>query len=379
LWRPIDGFAERFLGLTRQELGWLAAPGAHMALLGNRRAGMILSRARLVAAVFALLTPLWILVDYAAFGFALWAKLALGRGVATAALAWLFFHLRGPTRMREAQRGVWLLFAIPTVFYLYSVVFLDQHMLHGFPRAVAVTHTFLPFLLLAGMSIFPLTAVEALALAVPILLANVWAGLLHWPARDGIELVGVFWLLLVAAVAMFVSMSQLAFIIALVRQAIRDPLTGCFSRRSGEELLELQFALARRSGAPFSVAFIDLDRFKQVNDGYGHEAGDALLRQTVDALSGQLRRSDILVRWGGEEFILIMPHTDGRQARVALERLRAAGLGLRPDGSPQTASIGVAERREEGAEEWQALAASADARMYRAKQAGRDRIVGCGA
>lgn len=172
--RHIDSFAERFLGLTRQELRWLAAPGAHMALLGNRRAEMVLSRTRLVAAVFALLTPLWIPVDYAAFSFALWAKLALGRGAATAALAWLFFRLRGLTRMGDAQRGVWLLFAIPTVFYLYAVVFIDQHALHGFPRAVAATHTFLPFLLLAGMSIFPLTAVEALALAAPILLANVW-------------------------------------------------------------------------------------------------------------------------------------------------------------------------------------------------------------
>lgn len=374
----IDSFAERFVGLTRAELGGLATQRSHLAPLDKRRAEMVLSRVRLVAAVFALLTPLWIVVDHAAFDFILWAQLALGRALATAAFVWLFFHLRGLTRLRDAQRGVWLLFAIPTAFYLYSLAFLDQHTLHGFSHAVAATHTFLPFLLLAGMSIFPLTAVEALVVAVPILLATAWTGLTHWPGYDGIvDLAGVFWLLLlVAAVAMFACMSQLAFVIALVRQAIRDPLTGCFSRRSGEELLELQFTLARRAGTPLSIAFIDLDRFKQVNDDYGHEAGDALLRRTAHAISQQLRKHDILVRWGGEEFVLIMPHTDGAHARVALERLRRAGLGQRPDGSPQMASIGVAERTAERAQDWQSLAAVADGRMYRAKHGGRDRIVG---
>ena len=376
----IDKFAEHSLGgLTRQELFWLAAPGGHITLLGNRRAQMILSRVRLVAALFAVLTPLWTLVDYLAFRLDLWALLALGRFTATAALLWLFFGLRGRTRMKDAQWAIWLLFAIPTAFYLYSAILFEQHVLSGLPRAVAATHTFLPFLLLAGMSIFPLTAVEALALAAPVLLAKIWASLLPWPPPDWPAVAGAFWLLLlVTAVAMFSSMSQLAFIIVLVRQAIRDPLTGSFSRSSGEELLELQFTLASRSGAPLTVAFIDLDRFKQVNDDYGHDAGDILLRDTVTAITSQLRTGDILARWGGEEFLLIMPHTDCRQALVALERLRAQPLAMRPDGTGQTASIGVAERTADGAANWKTLVDLADARMYRAKQAGRDRVVACG-
>jgi GGDEF domain-containing protein len=84
-----------------------------------------------------------------------------------------------------------------------------------------------------------------------------------------------FWLLaLITGVSTLAGMSQLAFMIALVRQAIRDPLTGVFSRRSGEETLDLQFTIAQRSNAALSIAFIDLDHFKSINDSFGHEAGD---------------------------------------------------------------------------------------------------------
>lgn len=81
------------------------------------------------------------------------------------------------------------------------------------------------------------------------------------------------------------------------------------------------------------------------------------------------------MRWGGEEFILLMPDTSQAQAVAALERLRQGGLGMRPDSTPVTASIGVAERRADKITDWHALIELADQRMYRAKQAGRDRIV----
>lgn len=378
--RYIDKFAAKSLGgLTRQELFWLAAPWAHITLLTARRAEMILSRVRLVTVAFAVLTPLWGVLDYATFSHELWLKLAVGRLVATLGLVALLFYLRGRSQMNDAHRAIWVLFAIPTVFYLYSAIFLEQHVLTGFPQALAATHTFLPVLLVAGMSIFPLTIVESVSLAAPVLVAKAWASLMHWPASDWPSIAGAFWLLLlIMTVAVFSSASQLAFIIVLVRQTIRDPLTGSFSRPGGEELLELQFIIAARSGAPLALAFIDLDHFKQVNDDYGHEAGDGVLRQTVDTIAGGLRTGDILARWGGEEFLLIMPNTDCVQAQVALERLRAAGLGTRPDGMPQTVSVGVAERTADDAANWKALVDLADARMYRAKQAGRDRIFACG-
>jgi diguanylate cyclase (GGDEF)-like protein len=162
--------------------------------------------------------------------------------------------------------------------------------------------------------------------------------------------------------------------IALVRQAVRDPLTGVFSRSSGEEVVELQFSIASRSGAPLSVAFIDLDHFKSVNDRFGHDAGDRVLINMTEIVNRNLRRGDVLARWGGEEFLLIMPNTDVEKAEAAIARLRSIGFGSRPDNAPVTASIGIAERSAMQAADWKALVDMADQRMYRAKQSGRDRM-----
>ena len=91
-------------------------------------------------------------------------------------------------------------------------------------------------------------------------------------------------------------------------------------------------------------------------------------------VSHNLRRGDMLARWGGEEFLLIMPNTDLTQAEAALARLRGIGFGQKPDQAPLTASIGIAERVADQAGDWKALVEIADQRMYRAKQDGRDRV-----
>jgi len=176
-------------------------------------------------------------------------------------------------------------------------------------------------------------------------------------------------------VATLAAMSQLHFMMALVDQASHDSMTGAFGRRIGEELLRLQFAHAQRSDHPLALVFVDLDDFKKVNDRHGHDEGDRVLRNAAEAIRGMLRQSDILVRWGGEEFLLVMPNTGREGARAAAERLRALGLGERPDGTPQTASIGIAEYMADRPEDWERMVDLADHRMYLAKQAGKDRIV----
>lgn len=366
-------------GADRREMLWLFAPNEHIMLLNARRAGMILSRVRMVAALFALLTPAWALLDYAVFAAPLAHALALGRAAATAGFLAILLLFRDARQMSTARHALLLLFAVPTLFYLYSAILLEQHALSGLALALAATHTFLPFVVVAGLSIFPLTVLEAALVALPVLVAKGGAAVLQWPPADWPQVFGTFWLLLlIAVVATLASVSQLAFIIALVRNAIRDPLTGAFSRQSGTELLDLQFNLSERSGTPLSVAFLDLDFFKRVNDEYGHEVGDMVLLNAASQISTQLRTGDMLVRWGGEEFVIILPNTDAAQARTGLERLREAGLGTRPELAPVTASIGVAERTADAAADWRALVALADSRMYQAKQAGRDRIVGAG-
>nr|WP_230976708.1 GGDEF domain-containing protein [Pseudothauera rhizosphaerae] len=154
-----------------------------------------------------------------------------------------------------------------------------------------------------------------------------------------------------------------------------DPLTGAYTRRSGTEALELMFRLSSMSAKPLAVAFFDLDRFKTINDQYGHDAGDQVLCALVERLRQTLRRGDVLVRWGGEEFIAILPEMPADQMPAFLRRLREAGFGTRPDGSPLTASIGVTESLADGVLDWPVLVELADQRMYEAKRGGRDRAV----
>jgi diguanylate cyclase (GGDEF)-like protein len=248
---------------------------------------------------------------------------------------------------------------------------------HGLQQAFAVGYAFLPFVMLAGLSVFPLTLIECLVFAAPILVIQALTAVLGWHVFDWPTAAASFWLLLlITSVSAMAGTSQLGFIIVLVREAVRDGLTGCFSRRSGEELLDLQFRLAARRHAPLAVAFIDLDHFKSINDQFGHDAGDQALKTAASSIRRLARGTDILIRWGGEEFLLLLPDTDAAGAHTALQRLRAASIGRRPDDTPLTASIGIAVLGQDSADSWQALVAAADVRMYAAKQAGRDRIVG---
>lgn len=376
-------FWMRLMGLMPDELNssefsWLLLPRRHFPLLEQRRATMIVNRVRLFAFLFAALTPVWAVIDYFVFPFALWFSLATLRFSASIAFVLVIVRYRPSGSLSNAYHAMALLFAIPSVFYVASHHLLSGYSLAGMSAAIATGYAFLPFVLLAGLSIFPLSLVESVIFAAPILLAQFLSGVLSWGSMDWPSFAGAFWLLaLITGVSTLAGMSQLAFMIAQVRQAIRDPLTGVFSRRSGEETLELQFTIAKRSNAPLSIAFIDLDHFKSVNDNFGHEAGDSVLKLAASTIGKHLRRGDMLVRWGGEEFVLILPNTDMLQARIAMARLRQCGFGLRPDREPITASIGISELKAEGCDDWRRLVEIADQRMYFAKHHGRNRVCDC--
>lgn len=353
----------------------LLSPKAHMPLLASRRAHMLVNRVRLFACLFSILTPLWIVVDLYTLPSPLSWQLAALRLVTSAAFLALTRRLKPDGTLWQAWRGMTVLFAIPSAFYLFSHLLLAQYSLEGVPGIISAGYSFLPFVLLAGLAIFPLTLLECAAFALPALVAHLLSGYLQWQPVVAPSFWGAFWLqVLIAAVSALACTTQLAFMMALVQQAVRDPLTGVFSRRSGEEMLELLAEQAARNAMPLSVVFIDLDHFKSINDRFGHAAGDQTLKRLASHLGFLLRKSDILCRWGGEEFLLLLPNTNMTQARVLLRRLRRLGLGLRPDGMPLTASMGVAEWQQDGAKDWRLLLALADERMYLAKEAGRDRV-----
>jgi diguanylate cyclase (GGDEF)-like protein len=163
--------------------------------------------------------------------------------------------------------------------------------------------------------------------------------------------------------------------VQLREQADRDWLTGLHNRRYLAR--EVDRHAATPGAGPFSLAVLDLDDFKGINDRFGHQAGDRVLMRVAALLLGELRGQDVVVRTGGEEFVLLMPHTDARAAAAACERLRTAIRDEPWDriapGMRLTASVGLATA--DDASNLLALAALADSRLYKAKRSGRDRVV----
>jgi len=162
----------------------------------------------------------------------------------------------------------------------------------------------------------------------------------------------------------------------LQQMATTDMLTGTLNRRMLTELLEGEFKLWERTGQRFCVVLFDVDHFKQVNDRHGHAVGDLVLKRFVESSRPQLRQVDKLGRWGGEEFLLLLPHATLDTALVAADRIRQSFEDLRFDEAPGlrvSISGGVAEVRPDEALEH--TIDRADAALYSAKQAGRNRCM----
>ena len=165
---------------------------------------------------------------------------------------------------------------------------------------------------------------------------------------------------------------------ALKHRATRDLLTGLSNRSEILDLLEQEMARARRGGEPFTVLMADLDRFKSINDTYGHMAGDSVLREVAKRFSLSVRPYDKVARYGGEEFLFILPSCDAAKAMRLGERIRAS-IEAKPVDTPSgliglTLSIGVASSVDIAAATTDAIISAADAALYRAKAAGRNRV-----
>jgi diguanylate cyclase (GGDEF)-like protein len=157
-----------------------------------------------------------------------------------------------------------------------------------------------------------------------------------------------------------------------------DALTGTWNRRHAEECAIAEMARSQRDVQPLALLLLDIDHFKRINDRYGHPVGDQVLKQVAATVTGTLRRSDVLVRWGGEEFLVLLPNTTESAAHELAERLRAAieALAVRAEGAahvPVSASFGVASLGNE--QRFEDLVARADDALYRAKSEGRNRVV----
>jgi diguanylate cyclase (GGDEF)-like protein len=159
--------------------------------------------------------------------------------------------------------------------------------------------------------------------------------------------------------------------------SILDPLTGLLNRTSLHVRFDEIAQQAAQTGDSVCVLVCDLDRFKAVNDRYGHERGDDVLKEAALVLRRQLRAFELVYRLGGEEFLVVLPGTTLAEGRDVAERARAALAGARPGDLPVTISIGVAAARGEEVT-YESLFRAADAALYEAKRGGRDRVVAFG-
>jgi diguanylate cyclase (GGDEF)-like protein len=341
-------------------------------LLRRRRVEMIAARLRAAVVVLAFAVVGWIAIDYFLFqaDWAVLLPLAIARLVlGTLLLALARLELR---RLRSALAATGLVLALMLGFWAFAhAVVADVA-----PRAIAghAQYALLPVVLVAGLAILPLTLLEVTGLS----LLPLSALALEIVCRDA-ELAShagaaLLLMLAVTVVTVVCALSQLRLLADMHAHTLRDPLTGALSRRAGIELMNMLLANSRRTEQPCSLALIDIDFLKSVNDDCGHEVGDRLLQDAARTLSENLRADDALVRWSGEEFVLVLPETSAPEAMKLVAGWCRTGLCRRPDGGVQTVSIGLAEHYADAAQDLPSLIGIADERMYAAKALGRDRI-----
>ena len=160
--------------------------------------------------------------------------------------------------------------------------------------------------------------------------------------------------------------------------AMTDALTGVFNRRRFGEVLRHEWASARRYKHPLSLLLFDIDHFKEVNDDQGHSAGDELLKNVAQIISSSIREVDLCGRYGGDEFVLLLPHTPIDNATVVAERIRGKMAKARTSwpgaGAKASVSVGIASNEDASLANPEEILEAADRALYEAKNGGRDRI-----
>jgi len=241
-----------------------------------------------------------------------------------------------------------------------------------------------PHLVLAGDSTAPCAhaaEVNATYLCAPILAQGETLGIVHFQATDEAPQMDASELSFKTTFAAQVGLSiaNIRLREALRTQSVRDALTGLYNRRYLEETLEREMRRAARAAQSLGILMIDLDHFKKFNDTYGHDAGDVVLRETGASLTKGIRAEDFVCRFGGEEFVVILPTADPEISRARAERLRTKmrELTIMYQGKSLgmvTISVGVAAFPAHGTSPRELMAA-ADAALYEAKRGGRDKVV----
>lgn len=333
-------------------------------------------RVQLLAGVLAALMLAWIPIDFIGLPTQDFPTLLLAR------LALVGLLLTVAWSLRLARRPGWTMAALAAVVLGQCLAFCAMQSALS-PDALTLLrlgYGLFPFVLLAQLALFPLPVLHSLLLGLAVIASRSTAMLL----LDGnaeLEFFGSLWLMaLLLAISVWAASTQFSLLLNLIvarRDAAHDALTGLANRRAALDRLASEVARARRLHQPLSLMMLDLDHFKVVNDTWGHSLGDLVLIEAARILREELRGEDLGVRYGGEEFLAILPGTDSSAAQHVAERIRrrtAAASIPADEGGPirVTISIGVAALTPNDSVD--TLIARADAALYQAKDQGRNQV-----
>ncbi len=337
------------------------------------RSEYIRTRVNILSIIFAIFAPLWIPIDYLLLPLDDVGIIAVYRLLLSIAMLGLL--LINNTRKRNLQHSLFcltLLIIFPALFYTASLFQLSGN-------DTLIGYSFIPFLLVAILSVFPLTLIEASILGMG-LIAALLCNDFFYNALFTLEGFKDLWLIsILLVIALWANQAQLHMLLRLYRQATRDPLTGLLNRRVMMERIKEMSKTWNKSEQPVvSILMLDLDRFKRINDTYGHLTGDQVLQAFSQIMKDELRSTDILTRYGGEEFTAILPGSDMESAIHAAERIRVhceQSWVASTDNEPVrfTVSIGVGELKP--GEAFNDTLNRVDNSLYEAKKTGRNKVV----
>lgn len=340
----------------------------------DTRAEYISLRLRFMLIFYVLAVPLFLLLNYFLIRPEFFTQMAKVHLLFPAVLVLLFAYTKVRTSLKHIDSALALTVFATLVFYGSSVAILNGDgnipLLAGYGK--------MPHLLVVMLALFPLTLQFGLMMVFVTLVAFfiVQYMLLQ---LGSFEMYTDLWLLLLfAGIALWIQAGQLLMLLRLYRESTRDALTGLINRRVLVKLLDSEQARADQGDHCFSVLMFDLDRFKRINDNYGHLIGDQVLKKVADVLTENLRSKGLLARYGGEEFVAVLQGARGPDAVKVAERLRRDledTIVITPGGDEiqLQSSIGVTEFVT--GEAISEMMSRVDDLLYSAKAQGRNRVV----
>jgi len=334
----------------------------------------IVERLKLVCLFFAISVPASSLLDFIVFDSAQAKLLLINRLVVSCVLIGLYQLIRSSHTVYMTRLVLTLSFLLPVLSYTATELLLTQTMAY---RDIPLSFTLTPYLIIAMLGLFPLTTSGGVTLLSIISLPLAILEYIQY-SGDYTAVIDKLWLfVLFGGICLWLQSGQMVMLMKLYRESTVDSLTGLINRRV---LMRQVKGIAKNSNitqGSFSVMMFDLDYFKRVNDTYGHMVGDKVLVTISSLLKRELRNSDVIARFGGEEFLVVMPHLELAQAtqvalRVAEAIRKSSVVTDEQQEITYTTSIGVTEyiANEPIAQIFKRV----DDLLYQAKEQGRDRV-----